>query len=340
MALTPPTAPTPPTPPTAPQVEFSGGGSVTESTTPASGYQSPEQVQENAARAAVARGDGPLSRTTQASPADQGSQDTGQSGSAQPAQSAQTGGDGGQLGTTTQTTREGGPSDADRILAQGGQQTQQAQAADIPPSPSYHGALFWGVTLVALFVAALLVFRVVMHRRGASGELSVDDIDFAGASRPQSGAAGRTAASADVGSAAAGAQEPPAAGTLEFPDDIMAEDGLRGMTAAEALAAIEDEEQRELAAMRERRRRYMRERNAANERREQQLAAQLALEQSAPPGGREPETAADRPPRPVSQPQRQAASYAENQPEGAELHVLHQPEKKPPAEPQHFEVRI
>ena len=64
MALTPPTAPTPPTPPVVPRVVLGGGGSVTESTQPVSGTSD----NESQARAAVARGDGPLAKTTTEAP--------------------------------------------------------------------------------------------------------------------------------------------------------------------------------------------------------------------------------------------------------------------------------
>ena len=66
MALTAPTPPTPPTPPTVPKVTLGGGGSVTETQGPVSGQRS--ENDESQARAAVARGDGPLSRTTTEDP--------------------------------------------------------------------------------------------------------------------------------------------------------------------------------------------------------------------------------------------------------------------------------
>ena len=77
MAVTAPTPPTPPTPPSVPAVTLGGGGSVTESTTPVSGYQSDADRQEAQARQAVARGDGPLAKTTQEQPAAKQGQQSG-----------------------------------------------------------------------------------------------------------------------------------------------------------------------------------------------------------------------------------------------------------------------
>ncbi len=337
MALTAPTAPTPPTPPTAPQVEFSGGGSVTESTTPQSGYQSPEQVQENAARAAVARGDGALSKTTQGpSSAGAAGNQSSQSGGNQTQSQGAAGGQGGQLGTTTETERAPGQSDADRILSQSGQQTQSQQTA-IPPSPSYHGALFWGVTLAVIFVVAFVAFRVIMHRRGGKDELTIDDIDFQSDAPVSRHPAARTTERRET------AQEPLTA------DDIMAPDGLSGFTAAEALQVIEDEEQREIDDMRARRRRYLAERSAARQqaqtastaRRQQHQAraSQQALAAAAPQGGRKG-TAAPPEPQPAPRPRSQAASYTENRPAEPKVKVKPKPQQDTSDNPPHFEVRI
>lgn len=337
MALTAPTAPTPPTPPTAPQIEFSGGGSVTESTVPQSGYQSPEQVQENAARAAVARGDGALSKTTQGpSDAATAGKQSSQSGGSQTQSQGASGSR--QLGTTMETERAPGQSDAERILSQSGQQTQSQQTA-IPPSPSYHGALFWGVTFAVIFAVAFVAFRVIMRRRGRKDELTIDDIEFQSDSPVSRHPAARTTERRET------AQGPLTA------DDIMAPDGLSGFTAAEALQVIEDEEQREIDDMRERRRRYLAERNAARQqaqaataaRRQQHQAraAQQALAAAAPQGGRMPgkaEPASE--PQPAPRPRSQTASYTENRPDGAELKVISRPQQEKSADPPHFEVRI
>ena len=339
MALTAPAAPTPPTPPTVPQIEFSGGGSVTESTVPQSGYQSPEQVQENAARAAVARGDGALSKTTQGpSDAATAGKQSSQSGGNQTQSQRAAGGQGGQLETTTETERAPGQSDAERILSQSGQQAQSQQTA-IPPSPSYHGALFWGVTFAVIFAVAFVAFRVIMRRRGGKDELTIDDIDFQSDTPAPQRPAARTTERRET------TQGPLMA------DDIMAPDGLSGFTAAEALQVIEDEEQREIDDMRERRRRYLAERNAARQqaqaataaRRQQHQAraAQQALAAAAPQGGRMPgkaEPASE--PQPAPRPRSQTASYTENRPDGAELKVISRPQQEKSADPPHFEVRI
>lgn len=335
MALTAPTAPTPPTPPTAPQIEFSGGGSVTESTVPQSGYQSPEQVQENAARAAVARGDGALSKTTQGpSDAATAGKQSSQSGGSQTQSQGASGSR--QLGTTMETERAPGQSDAERILSQSGQQTQSQQTA-IPPSPSYHGALFWGVTFAVIFAVAFVAFRVIMRRRGRKDELTIDDIEFQSDSPVSRHPAARTTERRET------AQGPLTA------DDIMAPDGLSGFTAAEALQVIEDEEQREIDDMRARRRRYLAERSAARQqaqtasaaRRQQHQAraAQQALAAAAPQGGRK-DTAAPPEPQPAPRPRSQAASYTENRPAEPKVKVKPKPQQDMSDNPPHFEVRI
>lgn len=65
MALTFPTPPAPPTPPQAPRVVLEGGGSVTEMPRPKSyGPTSGDAINEQRAKEAVAKGSGPLSKTT------------------------------------------------------------------------------------------------------------------------------------------------------------------------------------------------------------------------------------------------------------------------------------
>ena len=164
MAVTAPTPPTPPTPPSVPAVTLGGGGSVTESTTPVSGYQSDADRQEAQARQAVARGDGPLAKTTQEQPAAKpGKQSGGQQNSG-----ANNGKDG---QTVVQTDQQAA------AASQGsGDQTQQ-QTAPSPSTPSARGPVFWGVFFVLVFVMAYALFRVLMKRKHGKTGLSFRDIN-------------------------------------------------------------------------------------------------------------------------------------------------------------------
>lgn len=166
MAVTAPTPPTPPTPPSVPAVTLGGGGSVTESTTPVSGYQSDADRQVAQARQAVARGDGPLAKTTQEQPAAKQGQ---QSGSQQ--DSAKNNGKEGQ--TVVQTDQQ-----TAAASQAGGEQTQQQTAAS-PSSAasSARGPVFWGVFLVLVFVVAYALFRVMMKRKQGKSRLSFQDIN-------------------------------------------------------------------------------------------------------------------------------------------------------------------
>ena len=106
MALTAPTPPTPPTPPTVPKVTLGGGGSVTETHGPVSGQRS--ENDESQARAAVARGDGPLSRTTTEDP-----QDSSANGQA----SSNASNHNGQTGQNAQTAQQSGQQASDGSAA-------------------------------------------------------------------------------------------------------------------------------------------------------------------------------------------------------------------------------
>lgn len=166
MALTAPTAPTPPTPPVVPRVVLGGGGSVTESTQPVSGTSD----EETQARAAVARGDGALSKTTTEAP--DGKQGAAQPGRQQPAQAAQ------------QAAQSGGATEA----AAGAQQTAQQQALEEgrqTPAAGGHGALYIGFSIVSFLVLAAAVF-FWLRRRTAQGELRFEEMarDLRGGAPP------------------------------------------------------------------------------------------------------------------------------------------------------------
>ena len=68
MAVKAPTAPVPPTPPSVPGVTLKDGGTAQETNIPHDKQQTGDEQAEAQARQAVARGDGALSKTTQAKP--------------------------------------------------------------------------------------------------------------------------------------------------------------------------------------------------------------------------------------------------------------------------------
>lgn len=210
MALTPPTAPTPPTPPVVPRVVLGGGGSVTESTQPVSGTSD----NESQARAAVARGDGPLAKTTTEAPQER------------------------QGAPQTQDAQAGAQAPTDAAAAQSAQGTQEAQGAqagvELPadqqqaleagrqavPQTGGHGALYIGFSVVSFLVLGAVLF-FWLRRRARQGGLRFREM------------------ARDLRAAAA-------------PEASETQPELRGLTAGEILEDIEAEEARELAAARAR----------------------------------------------------------------------------------------
>ena len=166
-----PKPPTPPTPPTIPKITLGGAGSVTESTTPQDSSQTDEQHNEALARQAVANGDGPLSKTTQSKP--QAKQ--------QQAQQNQQPQNGKQGQTTAQTSgsRELDPQTA--ALLQDGQdqqgKEQQSQTQAPRPGDYSHGysGLYWGVSILVMFVLGFVLLRKFLHRRKGREGLSLAD---------------------------------------------------------------------------------------------------------------------------------------------------------------------
>lgn len=158
MAVTVPTPPVPPTPPAVPTVTLGGGGSVTESTVPQSGHQSDADRQEAQARQAVARGDGALSKTTKEQPQ-------------QPAQQKQPANGTDESKTTVQTDPQ-----AAAAMQADGDQKQQSSGAPAPQPVSAHGAVYWGTTLIAIFILAYVFFRTMMKRKKGGAKLSFQDI--------------------------------------------------------------------------------------------------------------------------------------------------------------------
>ena len=249
MALTAPTPPTPPTPPTVPKVTLGGGGSVTETQGPVSGQRS--ENDESQARSAVARGDGPLSRTTTEDPQD---------GSANGQNASNASNQNGQTGQNAQTAQQSGQQASDGSAALLGgdagtgsdgsddaQSAKEAQALEEGrvqhPAGALgsHGVLYIGFSLVTFVALAVLLYRWMKKRRAEHrGTLRYGD--FAG--------------DIDAGR-----------------EEAMEDKTLRGRTAGEILGDIEREEERELAIARARAAEYQRQQEreqAARERRRQE----------------------------------------------------------------------
>ena len=267
MALTAPTPPTPPTPPTVPQVTLSGGGTVTESN--ADGAQASDL--EAQARAAVARGEGPLTKTTTDDGAGNGSNDSnGANGqtNAQNAQNApsqqanpQTSQGNGAQGTKQTVTADGGQAnailgqDADAKQAQQMQALEEGRAHQSQSALGGHGALYIGFSVVAFVVLAVLVFRWLKTRRSERGALRFGDFSDEGSNwRTRSANGERSSVS-------------------QADREDVADKNLRGRTAGDILGDIEREEERQLAIARQRAVEYKRQQareEAARERRRQE----------------------------------------------------------------------
>lgn len=217
MAVTAPTPPTPPTAPVVPQVTLQDGGSVTTSTAPANGQT--ETTPESMARQAVAQGDGALSKTEQEAPQDaaNGSQN-GQNPQGATMQAAQSNGQT-QVQIDPQTAAALGlNADGQNAQVQQGQQTQ-AQSSAIPDGSGGHGALFWGVTILLLFVFGFLLLRAVLRRKAGADAFGAKDIR-------------------DVVSSISG-------GTSQTREPEDSGDTYAGMTADAVLSAIQQEEEEE-----------------------------------------------------------------------------------------------
>lgn len=233
MALTPPTAPTPPTPPVVPRVVLGGGGSVTESTQPVSGTSD----NESQARAAVARGDGPLAKTTTEAPQErQGTPQTqdAQAGAQAPADAA--------VAQSAQGTQEAQGAQAGAELPADQQQALEAGRQAVPQTGG-HGALYIGFSVVSFLVLGAVLF-FWLRRRARQGGLRFREMAH------------------DLRAAAA-------------PEASETQPELRGLTAGEILEDIEAEEARELAAARARAKlaRARRERARAEARLHEEAAA-------------------------------------------------------------------
>lgn len=275
MALTAPTPPTPPTPPTVPKVTLGGGGSVTETQGPVSGQRS--ENDESQARAAVARGDGPLSRTTTEDPQDSsangqassnGSNQNGQTG-----QNAQTAQQSGQQASDGSAALLGGDAGTGSDGSDDAQSAKEAQALEEGrvqhPTGALgsHGVLYIGFSLVTFVALAVLLYRWLKKRRAEHRD-GLHYGDFAG----------------DID-----------AGREEAAED----ETLRGRTAGEILGDIEREEERELAIARARAAEYQRQQareQAARERRRQEREEAAARKEKEALRAKEAREAQEQPP--------------------------------------------
>ena len=188
MALTAPTPPTPPTPPTVPKVTLGGGGSVTETHGPVSGQRS--ENDESQARAAVARGDGPLSRTTTEDPQDSSANGQASSNASnhngQTGQNAQTAQQSGQqasdgsaalLGGDAGTGSDGSADDAQS--AKEAQALEEGRVQHPDTALGSHGVLYIGFSLVTFVALAVLLYRWMKKRRAKHRD-TLHYGDFAG----------------------------------------------------------------------------------------------------------------------------------------------------------------
>ena len=185
MAIKAPTAPTPPTPPSVPGVTLKDGGTTQETNIPKDKQQTGDEQAEAQARQAVARGDGALSKTTQAKPekpaktnkpvdASGGASQENQASSVQviPAQN----------GLNEENPRQQAMADA-KAQAQTQAQTESQQNGW--EQFASHGAAFWGAVLVFMSVVVWFGIRKIMARKdGKKGALSFADIDGAAAPVP------------------------------------------------------------------------------------------------------------------------------------------------------------
>ncbi len=206
MAVTPPTPPTPPKPPEVPPVTLQGGGLEQDSQAPAVSKSSNPESQ---ARDAVAKGDGPLSKTVTGKPGESSGNQEKQSASQQTASGTRTPATAQQEASSpeavTQTVQTAQPLpllDAGSLLREspekgtdGGQQGTQAET-QMPagksglPSTGY-GSIFWTVTLIVLVVCSFVFFRFIRKRDGI-GKLKDAGV-FRGKPKPDMNLTGQTA---------------------------------------------------------------------------------------------------------------------------------------------------
>ena len=181
MAVYAPTPPTPPSPPTPPRIVLGEGGSVRESTVPQSFTgKSDAEINEDAARSAVAHGAGKMTKTTVERPDNTGKTKT--------AGKEQT-----NVGTdkaaTVKETETAAPRTAvtavpaatqDQLVTDPQVKEKQRQmvkeareafnqettsAAALSNAPEGHGPVYWTFSIVSLLILAGVALYVLLNRR-------------------------------------------------------------------------------------------------------------------------------------------------------------------------------
>lgn len=229
MAVKAPTAPVPPTPPTVPGVTLKEGGTAQETNVPRDKQQTNDERLEDQARQSVARGDGALSKTTQAKP-EKAQKVDASGGASQDSQRGQTVVVPAQNGLGQENPQQQALADAKAANSS----TQESPPQDNWGQFASHGSVFWGAVLVFMAVVVWFGIRKIMARKeGKKGILSFADIDGAAAPVPLPGAN----------------SHPHKAGkTPRNREAVETFAGLRGLTPDEVLAKIAHDEDTALRA--------------------------------------------------------------------------------------------
>lgn len=190
MAVYAPTPPTPPSPPTPPRIVLGEGGSVRESTVPQSfSGKSDAEINEDAARSAVAHGAGKMTKTTVERPDN--------TGKAKTAAKEQTAAGADKAATAKETETPAAPRTAvttvpaatqDQLVADAQVKEKQRQMAKearevfnqettstaaLSNAPEGHGPVYWTFSIVSLLILAGVALYVLLNRRSPAATGSV-----------------------------------------------------------------------------------------------------------------------------------------------------------------------
>lgn len=174
MALYAPTPPTPPSPPSPPRIVLGQGGSVHESTVPQShGPKTGDEINEEAARSAVAHGAGTLSKTTVGEPETNTKAEKSKPVQKQTADTSTTGHAGATSrtaapATEARTLTDNTAVETQRQMALAGKQAfvqQDVATAPFADENDGHGVVYWIFSLVAIVVLVVVAFRTFVYRK-------------------------------------------------------------------------------------------------------------------------------------------------------------------------------
>ena len=179
MAVYAPTPPTPPTPPSPPRIVLGEGGSVRESTVPEShGPKSGDEINEEAARSAVAHGAGKLSKTTVTRPEDKKEQQqaaTEKASAAEKSATTERSTPAPRQETTLMPRANSAPQTADptvtetqRQMAATGNKAfaeQPIKFSDYDDGHETHGPVYWVFSIVSIFILVVVAMRTLLRRR-------------------------------------------------------------------------------------------------------------------------------------------------------------------------------